>query len=283
MASFDSERDCYVVRVVYDGPGMAGKTTNLQRVCEAVPATRRSEMVTPAALKGRTMFFDWLEVDGPKQGKKSLKFQLISVPGQIERNYRRRPLVAMADVVVFVCDSSPPQVRDTLRTFARLRNSIRQRKTPVPLVVQANKQDIEGALSPREIRKRLGLDSDTPVISANAAVGTGVQETLRTAVRLGVKMMAGGQRVEPLLAEFANADALFDHVLSFEDAPPDDRPAEVEELNVNAEFVALEESMMAAHLSASSLDALESRARRAARSEDEGEASPEPQPPRPPE
>jgi signal recognition particle receptor subunit beta len=269
MASFDSARGCYVVRVVYDGPGFAGKTSNLQRICELVPATRRSEMHTPAALKGRTMFFDWLEVDGPKHGKKSLKFQLISVPGQIERNYRRRPLVAMADVVVFVCDSSPPQVKDTLRTFARLRTSMRQRGTPVPLVVQANKQDIEGALTPREIRKRLGLESDTPVVSANAAVGTGVQDTLRTAVRLGVKVMSGGGRVDPLPPEFANADALFDHVLSFEDTPPEDRPAEVEELNVNAEYVALEEDDMAAHLAASSLDALESRARRAAKRSEE--------------
>jgi signal recognition particle receptor subunit beta len=274
MASFDLARGCYVIRVVYDGPGLAGKTSNLQRICEMVPATKRSEMYTPAALKGRTMFFDWLEVDGPKYGKRPVKFQLISVPGQIERNYRRRPLVAMADVVVFVCDSSPPQVKDTLRTFARLRTSIRQRGTPVPLVVQANKQDIEGALSPRDIKKRLGLESDTPLVSANAKLGAGVQETLRTAVRMGVKMMAGGAKVEELPAEFANADALFDHVLTFEDTPPDERPAEVEELNVNAEYVALEDDQMAAHLAASSLDALESRARRAvARAEEDPDAA----------
>jgi hypothetical protein len=233
-------------------------------------------MVTPAALKGRTMFFDWLEVDGPKYGKKAVKFQLISVPGQIERNYRRRPLVAMADVVVFVCDSSPPQVKDTLRTFARLRTSMRQRETPVPLVVQANKQDIEGALSPRDIKKRLTLDSETPVVSANAAVGTGVQETLRTAVRLGVRTMADGAKVPPLPAEFANADALFDHVLSFEDTPPEERPAEVEELNVNAEYVALGDDEMASHLAASSLDALESRARRAAQRAEEDPDTAEP-------
>jgi hypothetical protein len=140
-------------------------------------------------------------------------------------------------------------------------------------VVQANKQDIEGALTPREIRKRLGLEADTPVVSANAALGTGVQDTLRTAVRLGVKMMSGGAKVEPLPPEFANADALFDHVLSFEDTPPEERDGEVEELDVNAKFVMLEDEDMAAHLSASSLDALESRARRAAaRSEDDPEA-----------
>lgn len=272
MASYDDVRGCYVVRVVYDGPGYAGKTTNLQRICDLVPATRRSEMYTPAALKGRTMFFDWLELDGPQQGRRALKFQLISVPGQIERNYRRRPLVEMADVVVFVCDSSPPQVKDTLRTFARLRSSMRRRKQPVPLVVQANKQDVPVALSPREIRQRLGLDDETPVVSANAAAGDGVQETLRTAARLGVRAVGGDTRVPLLAPEFKDADTLFDHVLTFEDRPDDNGPVEVEELNVNAEYVSLEEQLMAAHLSAASLDSLESRARRAAlRTEDEAE------------
>ena len=66
-----------------------------------------ARLYTPAELKGRTMFFDWLEVDGPPQGQAEIKFQLITVPGQVQRNYRRRPLVEMADVVVFVCDCTP--------------------------------------------------------------------------------------------------------------------------------------------------------------------------------
>ena len=138
MASFDRGRGCYVVRVVYDGPGMAGKTTNLQKICEFVPATRRGELVTPAQLRGRTMFFDWLEVDGPRRAPAPIKLQLVSVPGQIERNYRRKPLVEMADVVVFVCDASPAQIPDTMRAFARLRGTLKQRKKAIPVVVQVN-------------------------------------------------------------------------------------------------------------------------------------------------
>jgi signal recognition particle receptor subunit beta len=214
MASYDPARGCYVVRVVYDGPGYAGKTTNLQRICDLIPVTRRSEMYTPASLKGRTMFFDWLEIDGPTLGGHSLKFQLITVPGQIERNYRRKPLVEMADVVVFVCDASPPQVADTQRTFARLRASMKAREKPVPLVVQANKQDVPGALGPAKLRKKLGLDRDATIVSASAVSGQGVQDTLRSAVRLGVKAMTESS-VEALPPEFANADALFDHVLTF--------------------------------------------------------------------
>jgi signal recognition particle receptor subunit beta len=261
MASFDSERKCHVVRVVYDGPGFAGKTTNLKRVHEIIPPSRRSEIITPAELKGRTMFFDWLEIEGPRHGGIGLRFQLITVPGQIERNYRRRPLVAMADVVVFVCDSSPAAIPDTQRTFARLRSSIKRRTEPVSLIVQANKQDVEGALAPAVLRRKLRLDPSVPMISANAAKGDGVKATLNEAMRVGVRALKGD--VGPLVAEFANPDVLFDHVLTFEDTP-NDGPLDIEEVNVRSEDIDIEAEAAVAHLGASSLDALEARARRAA-------------------
>lgn len=261
MASFDSDRNCYVVRIVYDGPGMAGKTTNLKQICRLVPERERSEMVTPAELKGRTMFFDWMEISGPRELGFSLKFQLITVPGQAQRNYRRRPLVEMADVVVFVCDSTPAQLPDSLRVFARLRALMRRRAIPLPLVVQANKQDLDGALAPPRVRKRLRLKGEVPVLAAAANAGRGVSETLSTAVRLGIEAI-DDDAVEPLLQAFQNADNLFDHVLAFEDSPREDEPIDVEELNVNAEEADVEAAD--AHLAASSLDALEARARRAA-------------------
>ncbi|HET9957858.1 MAG TPA: GTPase domain-containing protein [Polyangiaceae bacterium] len=275
MASYDASRGCYVIRVVYDGPGYAGKTTNLERISQMVPATRRSEMYTPAALKGRTMFFDWLEVDGPKHFETSLKFQLISVPGQIERNYRRKPLVEMADVLVFVCDSSVQKMPDSLRCFARLRSSIKQRETPVPLVVQANKQDTPGAASLEEIAARLGLAAEVPLVSAAACTGAGVQETLRWAARFGVDGLRKSGNVDLLPPEFANADALFDHVLGFEDVPNPNAVVEVEEVDVHASYAPVNEAALAAHLSAASMDSLLFRARKAAaRNPEEPEAPP---------
>jgi signal recognition particle receptor subunit beta len=271
MPSYDSARDCHVLRIVYDGPGLAGKTTNLQQICALVPARRRSEMYTPAALKGRTMFFDWMEVDAPPQGGKKLKVQLITVPGQIQRNYRRRPLIEMADVVVFVCDCTKAQVPDTLRTFARLRNSVKRRSSPVPVIVQANKQDDPEALPVDKLRRRLRLDADVPVISAVAVAGQGVRETLVTAMRVGIERM-GDEEIVPLAAAFANADALFDHVLTFEDNPDNNEPIDAEELHVAAEDVDVTAEGMAGHLQAQSLDALESKARRAALRTNETEA-----------
>ena len=275
MASYDSERGCHVVRVVYDGPGMAGKTTNLKQVCELVSVHRRTEVYTPAELKGRTMFFDFMEVDGPPQQGTKIKFQLITVPGQVQRNYRRRPLVEMADVVVFVCDCAPAQVPDTMRTFARLRASMKRRTTPLPVVVQANKQDEEGAMPPDQMRKRLRLKKDVPIMAATAVEGLGVRETLITAMRLGIETLVR-ETVVPLDAAYASADALFDHVLTFEDNPDNEEPVDVEELDVGAEDMDLETAEAAVHLNASPLDALEQRARRAAQArrktdDDDGE------------
>jgi signal recognition particle receptor subunit beta len=262
MPSFDSARNCHIVRIVYDGPGVAGKTTNLKRICDVIPSSRRSEMYTPAELKGRTMFFDWLELDGPSQNGQALKFQLITVPGQVERAYRRKPLIEMADVVAFVCDSSPAQIPDTMRTFSRLRALMRRRQGKLPLVVQANKQDVEGAMSPEKLRKRLKLDETVPVISATAVNGGGVKETLMTAIRAGVLAMRDS-RITPLAAAFANADALFDHVLEFEDAPNTDEVVDPEELHIAAEDMDIEGASAAAQMQAASLEDLEARARRA--------------------
>lgn len=267
MPSFDFDRSCYVVRIVYDGPGLAGKTTNIERVCSLIPAQQRSEMITPAALKGRTMFFDWLELEGPDHEDAPVRFQLISVPGQEARNYRRRPLVEAADVVVFVCDASPEGLADSQRTFARLKVSMRRRQTPLPIVVQANKQDVEGSLGVPELRRKFRLPTEVPFVRATAVEGRGVKPTLTLAMKLGVESI-DVEEVEAMLPELSNADSLFDHVLAFEDDPSRDEPVEVEELNLDSDASELSPEAVAAHLSVSSLDSLEKKAARAAQRKD---------------
>lgn len=269
MATFDSERNCYVVRVVYDGPAYAGKTTNLERICELIPTTQRSELYTPGALKGRTMFFDWLEVDGPPEAPLPIRFHLISVPGQERRNYRRRPLVEMADVVVFVADSSPEQLADTQRTFARLRLTMRRREPALPVVLQANKQDVPFALDPELLRRKLRIEDDVPLVAASALTGAGVRETLAVALRLGAERVRVTQST-PWLSGFTQADELFDHLLTFEDHPANDELIDIEELHLGAEEVDLNPDLLAQHASASSMEALEARARRASARQHEG-------------
>jgi hypothetical protein len=140
---------------------------------------------------------------------------------------------------------------------------MKRRTEKLPLVVQANKQDVEGALSADKLRKRLKLDVTVPVISATAVSGVGVKETLMTAIRAGVLAMRESSVITPLAAAFANADALFDHVLEFEDTPNTDEVVDAEELHIAAEDMDVEGAAAAAQLQAASLDDLEARARRA--------------------
>jgi signal recognition particle receptor subunit beta len=223
MASYDQERSCLVVRIVFDGPALAGKTTNLKQLCELFPIEKRSEMYTPGSLKGRTMFFDWLEIDGGRKTQQSFRFQLLTVPGQVQRNYRRRPLIEMADVVVFVCDCDPEQLDETKRSFNTLRTHLKKRlPRKVPLVVQANKQDHPEALTPTEIREILKLDEWVPIITAVASAGDGVKDTITSAMRMAMKeaqqQMNDGVLMQGAMgASASTADDLFMAMLELED------------------------------------------------------------------
>ena len=162
MPIFDPLLRRLVARVVYDGPGFSGKTTNVARICETLPVEKRTEMYTPGALKGRTMFFDWLEVDLGKLGRMPIFCQVLSVPGQRARSYRRRPLIKSADAVVFVADSREGPIEETRRSLALMRRYLREREDEVPYVVQANKRDAEDAFSIPALRKVLRLPSHIP-------------------------------------------------------------------------------------------------------------------------
>jgi hypothetical protein len=164
---------------------------------------------------------------------------------------------------VFVADSTIEHLPETQRTFARLRASMKRRATKVPLIVQANKQDVAGALEPEKLKKKLRLAADVQVVPASAVTGQGVQNTLALAMRIGTQMIQGVE-LDPILAAFADPDALFDHVLAFEDAPINDDQIDVEELHIAAEPMEISPEQAAGHLAARTFEELEARGRRAA-------------------
>lgn len=220
VAVFDPLLRKLVVRIVYDGPGFAGKTTNIERICELVPSERRTELYTPGALKGRTMFFDWVEVDGGKLGGMDLRVQILSVPGQSQRSYRRRPLLFSADTVVFVADSTEEGFAETRRSFKLLARYLREREDDVPLLMQANKQDCEGARAPEEVLRSLVKNAEIAVHGASAATGEGVRETFQAAMKLAIKDVK--ERVQrdglaSITGKQQTADALFDSLLEAEE------------------------------------------------------------------
>ena len=220
MPIYDPLTRRLVVRIVYDGPGTAGKTTNVQQICRMFPVSKRTEIYTPGALKGRTMFFDWLEVDVATKGKLPLRVQVLSVTGQETRSYRRRPLLKSADAVVFVCDSRPDHLDNNRQRLLLLQRYLREREVPAPYLIQANKQDLPNALPPDVLLKKLRWKSDVQVLPAVASDSKGVTETFQQAAR------AAARYAQNIIAERGIAvvagtpetpDTLFDNLLTLED------------------------------------------------------------------
>ncbi|WP_394831286.1 hypothetical protein LVJ94_32725 [Pendulispora rubella] len=183
MVWFDPKLQKILVRLVYDGPAHAGKTTNVAQLAAAFTTLRRGELLVPEEKNGRTLYFDWLHLDGGVIAGHGLRCQLLTVPGQSLLAQRRWHLVETADVLVFVCDSTSAGVREAKRSFEIFRARYCDAARPRAIVVQANKQDAADALAPEWIAEELDLGRDIPVVAARAIAGVGVRETAVVAIR----------------------------------------------------------------------------------------------------
>jgi signal recognition particle receptor subunit beta len=228
---FDPLLGRLVVRVVYDGSAFSGKTTNVARICDLLPVSKRTEVYTPGALKGRTMFFDWLEVDVGSVRSMPVTCQVLSVPGQRARSYRRRPLVHSADAVVYVADSREAVSEEIRRVHALMRRYLRERGEEVPYLVQANKRDAEDAVPIASLRASLRLPAHVPLLPAVASTGEGVRETFNAAVKAAVRFAlakVSAQGLGGIAGAAQNGDQLLDELLSLEDGFEDGAPEEPE-------------------------------------------------------
>jgi GTPase SAR1 family protein len=138
MALIDSEASEIVIRLVYDGPPEAGKTTSLR----ALAGSLAQNAYTPAeGHDGRTLWFDWMEYVGGRFEGCQIRCQIVSVPGQRALNARRRRVIEGADVVVFVADSREPKTARNLAYLLELREMLAGANAPVGVILQANKRD----------------------------------------------------------------------------------------------------------------------------------------------
>lgn len=202
MPHFGASPAEVVMRIVYDGEPEAGKTTNVHGLTAQVGLLRRGKIASPGSTARRTEFFDWLDFSGGFVDGKRVRCQLVSVPGQPELLHRRRYLLETADAVVYVADSRREHLRCTADNLARTRRVLDTlgREVPVGLVVQANKQDLPGALSAEELALALELPHDVAVLPATASVGDGVLRTFTLAGCLAT------ERVRALLANTGSFD-----------------------------------------------------------------------------
>ncbi len=178
-------------KIVYYGPGLSGKTTNLQVIHRSLPPQAKSDLVSIDTETERTLFFDFLPVDiGTIHGYR-LRLQLYTVPGQPLYRQTRVAVLSGADGVVFVADAQKERLADNLQSLRELlHNLARQGKrlTEFPLVLQYNKMDLPTAL-PLPILDRYLNPMRAPRFAAVAVRSIGVIETLRTVIRLVVDQL----------------------------------------------------------------------------------------------
>lgn len=170
------------LKVVYYGPGLGGKTTNLEFIHGRSRPENRGKLISLATEAERTLFFDLLPVHLGKYRGYTVRLHLCTVPGQIALDSTRKLVLKNVDGVVFVVDSQAGRIESNVESMANLETNLRmQGDDPrlLPLVVQFNKRDLEGALSVAELEKALDIPADVTRVEASAKLGVGVFETLK--------------------------------------------------------------------------------------------------------
>jgi mutual gliding-motility protein MglA len=196
-------------KIVYVGPGLCGKTTNLECLHRRLPKERRGRMISIATDHDRTLFFDFMPVELGQVNGFVTRFHLYTVPGQVHYRLSRRAVLQGADAVVFVADSHPAREGANHESMRDLEQNLRDiGLTPgqlarLPRIVQYNKRDLSVAVAVSRLRAALNPHG-APEVQAIATKGIGVAETLKFACRAVLARLAG---TASAIAPVARSDA----------------------------------------------------------------------------
>ena len=191
MVLYNAATKELTAKIVYYGPGLCGKTTNLQNVYDSLPQDGRGKMLSLATQTDRTLFFDFLPIElGTVRGMKT-RIQLYTVPGQVFYDATRKLVLRGADAVVFVADSQAQALDGNKESFQNLIENLKEQGVSLekmPHVIQFNKRDTPNAL-PVEILDREINRYGAPTFEACATQGRGVRETLKGVAMLVLKRL----------------------------------------------------------------------------------------------
>ena len=177
------------VKIVYYGPAMGGKTTNLVKVHENIQtAQEKGKLVSLATSSDRTLFFDFLPIEAMAIKGFKTKFQLYTVPGQVIYNTTRQLVLRGVDGIVFVSDSQYEKMQENIESFSNLEDNLRTLKmnlADIPYVLQYNKRDLP-SVAPVEYMEFLlnNREVQVPSFAATASSCEGVFESLNMITRL---------------------------------------------------------------------------------------------------
>lgn len=184
-------------KIVYYGPSLGGKTTNMQWIYHKTQPQNKSELhALPTAVE-RTMFFDFypLEVGNIREFK--TRFHLYSVPGQIVYDASRKLILKGLDGIIFIADSQEERMEENIQSFKNLEKNLEQQGydiADIPLVLQYNKRDLPSALSISELRNQLNKHN-SPDFEGTAHEGKGVMESFVSTSKSIISILKGGALV----------------------------------------------------------------------------------------
>lgn len=172
-------------KIVYYGPGLCGKTTNLQYIFDSTAPQARGKLISLATETDRTLFFDFMPLElGTVRGFKT-RFHLYTVPGQVFYDASRKLILKGVDGVVFVADSQEERMDANVESLYNLEENLRAQgydPDKIPYVLQLNKRDLPNVLPVHEITAELRRNGE-PVIEAIASTGGGVFDTLKAVAK----------------------------------------------------------------------------------------------------
>ncbi len=182
-------------KVVYYGPSLGGKTTNVQWIFQKTATDAKSKLMTLNIENERTIFFDFLPLSlGEIRGFKT-RLHLYSVPGQMVYDASRKLILKGLDGVIFVADSQTERMEENLQSLKNLKTNLEQQGCDIhqmPLVFQYNKRDLPNIMLVNELRSELNK-YNAPDFEASAVQGVGVFESLKTLSKKIITILKGGE------------------------------------------------------------------------------------------
>ncbi|WP_420194921.1 GTP-binding protein [Marinobacter sp. GH_1] len=182
MPDFSPDDNKLALKVVFYGPALSGKTTNLMQLHSLLNPERKGELMVLETRDDRTLFFDMLPIGLRGGSGLDLRLKLYTVPGQVQHDSTRKAVLSRADGVVFVADSQPSQQDNNAIAFGNLEENLEKVGLDIdtlPMVVQFNKRDIPGVVPEQELQERWSDTPWSPLVMASALRGDGVIESFQ--------------------------------------------------------------------------------------------------------
>ena len=198
MALFNYASKEITLKVVYYGPGLCGKTTNLQQLHEHMGSDKKGKLLSLSTDADRTLFFDFMPVQLGKIKDFNIRFQLYTVPGQVRYNATRKLVLKGADAIVFVADSQTAMKDQNVESIQNMKENLTANNInpdDIPVVLQYNKRDLKKIMSVEEMNGDMNPKA-TEIIEASAYEGWGVEETFQIVTKRLLKFISQKHNVK---------------------------------------------------------------------------------------